>query len=363
MEMKMKANSSRENNFNIIRFIAAVMVIYGHMYHLIGSLPKNYFGMAVSSIGVKVFFLISGYLIMQSYVRDSSLLRYAIRRFFRIVPGLIGVVIFSVFIVGPIFTTLPLGDYFRDPLIKLYLKNIVFFINYNLPGVFADNIYPNAVNGSLWSLPVEVFMYIMLPIIFIIFRKLSKKPIIFSFAIIAEGINLGRQIFFPDLRIVIYGSNIIDALALIPYFFVGMLFCFDEIKRFLNFQLAAALLIIGMMLDVSTVKGELLLFFVLPYFVFSFAFVDKPLFKNCFSKNDYSYGMYLYGFVIQQILVNKLAHLGLSLNIFMVISTIVTMIFAMLSWHLIEKPFQKIGKQLLKNKYITKLPKNEIQKM
>lgn len=357
------SDNSRENNFNIIRFIAAVMVIYGHMYHLIGSYPKNYFGMAVSSIGVKVFFLISGYLIMQSYIRDSNLLRYCIRRFFRIVPGLIGVVLFSVFIVGPIFTTLPLENYFSDPLIKVYLKNIVFYINYNLPGVFVDNIYPNAINGSLWSLPVEVFMYIMLPAIFIIFRKVSKKPVVFILAIISECVNLGRQIFFPDLRIVIYGSNIVDALALIPYFFVGMLFCFDGIKRYLNFQLATALLIIGMMLDISTVKGELLLFFVLPYFIFSFAFVENPLFKKCFSKNDYSYGMYLYGFVIQQILVNKLAYLGLSLNVFMLISTTVTMIFAILSWHLIEKPCQKIGKRLLHNVYIARLQSQEILKL
>ena len=269
----------------------------------------------------------------------------------------------SVFIVGPIFTTLPLENYFSDPLIKVYLKNIVFYINYNLPGVFVDNIYPNAINGSLWSLPVEVFMYIMLPAIFIIFRKVSKKPVVFILAIISECVNLGRQIFFPDLRIVIYGSNIVDALALIPYFFVGMLFCFDGIKRYLNFQLATALLIIGMMLDISTVKGELLLFFVLPYFIFSFAFVENPLFKKCFSKNDYSYGMYLYGFVIQQILVNKLAYLGLSLNVFMLISTTVTMIFAILSWHLIEKPCQKIGKRLLHNVYIARLQSQEILKL
>ena len=90
----MNQNNSRENNFNIIRFVAAIMVIYGHMYYLIGSNPKCYYGMPVSSIGVKIFFLISGYLIMQSYLRDANILRYAIRRFFRIVPGLIGVVLF-----------------------------------------------------------------------------------------------------------------------------------------------------------------------------------------------------------------------------------------------------------------------------
>lgn len=359
----MKQNNSRENNFNIIRFVAAIMVIYGHMYYLIGSNPKSYFGMPVSSIGVKIFFLISGYLIMQSYIRDTNILRYAIRRFFRIVPGLIGVVLFSILIVGPLFTTLPLGDYFRDPLTKIYLRNILFFINYNLPGVFAENIYPNAVNGSLWSLPVEVFMYIMLPFIISIFRKLPKKPVILCLAIIMEGINIGRQVFFSDLRVVIYGSNVIDALALIPYFFVGMLFCFDEMKRYLNFQLATALMLVGMMLDVSGKKGELVLFFILPYFIFSFAFAENPYFKKCFSKNDYSYGLYLYGFVIQQVLVNKLAYLGLSLNIFMILSTVVTMFFAVLSWHLIEKPCQKLGKRLLNNKYIFNLKSKDIPKI
>lgn len=359
----MNQNNSRENNFNIIRFVAAIMVIYGHMYYLIGSNPKCYYGMPVSSIGVKIFFLISGYLIMQSYLRDANILRYAIRRFFRIVPGLIGVVLFSILIVGPLFTTLPLRDYFRDPMTKTYLRNILFFINYNLPGVFGNNIYPNAVNGSLWSLPVEVFMYIMLPLTLFVFNKLPKKPVVFCLAIVAECVNIGRQLFFPELRVVIYGSNIIDALALIPYFFVGMFFSFDELKKYLNLQLATALFVVGMMLDVSGKKGELLLFFVLPYFIFSFAFVEKPLFKKCFSKNDYSYGMYLYGFVIQQILVNKLAYLGLSLNVFMLISTVVTMFFAMLSWHLIEKPCQRLGKKVLHSERIAKLKNKEISKI
>lgn len=360
MQSEKIVGNTRENNFNIIRFVAAVMVVYGHMYHLIGSYPKPILGTAVSSIGVKIFFLISGYLILQSYLRDSNLVRYGIKRFFRIIPGLAGVVLFSIFIVGPLFTSLPLRDYFMDPSLKTYARNILLFINYNLPGVFAENIYPNAVNGSLWSLPVEVFMYLMVPIVFFVFSKFNKKKTIIFCAIFCEIVNIARQIFYPELRVVIYGSNVIDALALIPYFFVGMMFNFAEIKKYLNLQLATGIMIIGMMLDVNAIKGELILFFVLPYFIFSFVFVENPVFKKCFAKNDYSYGMYLYGFVVQQMLVNKLAYLGFSLNVFMVISTIATLVFAMLSWHLIEKPCQKIGKRLLKTSYVSKLKCREI---
>lgn len=360
MQKSININSDRENNFNIIRFAAAIMVIYGHMYHIIGSVPKTFLGTAVSSIGVKIFFLISGYLIMKSYIRDSNLVRYFVRRFFRIIPGLIGVVLFSVLIVGPLFTSLDLQDYFHDSLITVYLKNIFLFITYNLPGVFTENIYPNAVNGSLWSLPVEVFMYIVLPIIFILFSKVKKLPLVITLAIFAESVSIFRQIMFPGLRIVVYGSNLVDWLALIPYFFVGMIYGFEEIKKHLNLQLGTALMLTALMLDVSSIKGEVILFFVLPYFIFSFAFADMPYFKNCFSKNDYSYGMYLYGFVVQQMLVNKLAYLGLSLNVFMVISTVCTLILAMISWHLIEKPCQLLGKKILKNPKIMQLTKREV---
>lgn len=152
---------SRNNNFNIIRFVAAMMVVLGHMCHLVAVEVNQLLGQAVSTIGVKIFFLISGYLIAQSFLNDSNIVRYCIRRFFRIIPGLAGVVLFAVFIIGPVFTILPIKDYFSHGTTWAYLKNIGLYIQYFLPGVFEANPYPDAINGSLWTLPVEVILMIL----------------------------------------------------------------------------------------------------------------------------------------------------------------------------------------------------------
>ena len=351
---------NRNNNFNILRFVASMMVVLGHMSHLIGVEVNIFLGQAVSTIAVKIFFLISGYLIANSFINDSNIIRYAIRRFFRIIPGLIGVVFFALFIVGPIFTTLSIKEYFTSSITWSYLKNIVLYIQYFLPGVFESNPYPNAINGSLWTLPVEVMMYFFVPILFLVFRKLNRIKVVAVLAIITELLCLFFGYIKPGSYFVIYGTDIISSLSIIPYFFVGIIFTSKKIRKYLNLQLATGLICILEMVNISSLKAEIALFIVLPYFVLSFAFTENPLFVKCFSKNDFSYGIYLYGFVIQQVIVEVLFDYQLSLNIYFIICGVVSILFGMLSWYLIEKPAQSIAKKILKSEKIRNLKKYAI---
>ncbi len=350
----------RNNNFNIIRFVAAMMVVLGHMCHLVAVEVNQLLGQAVSTIGVKIFFLISGYLIAQSFLNDSNIVRYCIRRFFRIIPGLAGVVLFAVFIIGPVFTILPIKDYFSHGTTWAYLKNIGLYIQYFLPGVFEANPYPDAINGSLWTLPVEVMMYIALPIVFMMFSKKDKIVVATILAIVLESANVGIAKWLPDARLVIYGTDMVSALTIIPYFFVGIIFISPKLKKYLNLQLAIGVFCIAEMMNFSSIKSEIVVFFVLPYFVFSLAFVEKPKFVKCFSKNDYSYGLYLYGFLIQQVIVKLLWDYQLSLNVYFIICAVITLIFGMLSWYLIERPSQRLAKKILKSDNIVKLKKFDI---
>lgn len=351
---------SRNNNFNIIRFVAAMMVVLGHMCHLVAVEVNQLLGQAVSTIGVKIFFLISGYLIAQSFLNDSNIVRYCIRRFFRIIPGLAGVVLFAVFIIGPVFTILPIKDYFSHGTTWAYLKNIGLYIQYFLPGVFEANPYPDAINGSLWTLPVEVMMYIALPIVFMMFSKKDKIVVATILAIVLESANVGIAKWLTDARLVIYGTDMVSALTIIPYFFVGIIFISPKLKKYLNLQLAIGVFCIAEMMNFSSIKSEIVVFFVLPYFVFSLAFVEKPKFVKCFSKNDYSYGLYLYGFLIQQVIVKLLWDYQLSLNVYFIICAVITLIFGMLSWYLIERPSQRLAKKILKSDNIVKLKKFDI---
>lgn len=338
----------RKNNFNIIRFFASILVIYGHMAHLMGVNVPYLMGQGAQVIAVKIFFLISGYLIAKSYLRDNDIFRYIIRRCFRIFPGLIGVVLFSVFIVGPFFTEFSSKEYFSNPGTWKYLQNIILYVNYSLPGVFKNNIYPAAVNGSLWSLPVEFFMYLLLPLVLLVQKKRKKPYSIIVIIIILVIVNTIKSKFYQSHVTVIYGTNLFDALTLAPYFFIGVLFTYEEVKKYLNLQIASFLFFLACSISVGEIKNEYIILFILPYFVFSFSLEKNAIFASAFSKNDYSYGLYLYSFVVQQSLSGMFQQFSISLNWATFISTIVSFILAFLSWHLIEKPLQNLSKKIVK---------------
>lgn len=162
--MEGKTNS-RENNFNIIRFMAAIMVMAGHMAYIGGYSLPILWGQGIQSLGVKIFFLIGGYLISKSWLSDPNPLRYSIKRIFRIFPALVIYTVIAAYVVGPLLSDLPMREYYMNSQVSYYLKNILLYPVYGLPGVFSNNPYPNAVNGSLWTLPVEVSLYILVPCI------------------------------------------------------------------------------------------------------------------------------------------------------------------------------------------------------
>ena len=107
--------SPRTNNFNIIRVFAAFMVIYGHMGTIMGTSVFALLGCAVSTLGVKILFTVSGYLITKSFLSDSHFGRYMIRRSFRIYPALFVLILFSGLVAGPLLTTPPPAEYLRHP--------------------------------------------------------------------------------------------------------------------------------------------------------------------------------------------------------------------------------------------------------
>lgn len=107
--MEGKTNS-RENNFNIIRFMAAIMVMAGHMAYIGGYSLPTLWGQGIQSLGVKIFFLIGGYLISKSWLSDPNPLRYSIKRIFRIFPALVIYTVIAAYVVGPLLSDLPMRN-------------------------------------------------------------------------------------------------------------------------------------------------------------------------------------------------------------------------------------------------------------
>lgn len=155
----------KTNNFDFIRIVAASMVLISHHFALTAQQEPSFFGIfSLGGLAVAIFFVISGYLVMTSWKRDPNLLRFALRRFLRIWPALICVVVFTAYVLGPIVTELPVKEYLRHGATSDYLRTLYMQIYYVLPGVFEHNPYARGVNGSLWTIPYEVRCYIVLGI-------------------------------------------------------------------------------------------------------------------------------------------------------------------------------------------------------
>lgn len=354
----MIVTNSRQNNFSILRFLAAVMVLAGHMSYLSGNIVPTFLGDQVQIWGVRIFFLIGGYLVSKSWMSDPSIKHYAVKRFMRIWPPLFIFVIIAAFFVGPALSTLSWEMYYKTFFLGgcAYLKNLFFYIIYSLPGVFENNIYPNAVNGSLWTLPAEVLMYVLIPIFFWLsgYKKSKKNntlTVVFIFALtlwicIAQ---IAVQTFSPTSRWVIYATDWAQVLAGMPFYFIGIFFsCFD-IKKYLNLQIAIILILAYSCFIFTPIFRSITIYLIFPYLIFSFALIDSPSFSNFGKRYDLSYGMYLYGFFMQQIVMFFVSKYSLNIDLFilLIICILLTIIVSFASCVFIELPTQKLCKKLI----------------
>ncbi|MEO5873728.1 MAG: acyltransferase, partial [Streptosporangiaceae bacterium] len=158
--------SRQDNAFDLLRLVGAVGVVAQHSWVLAGSGdPMGPFKGV--SLMVDAFFAASGYLITSSWLADPSARRFGLRRALRIYPAYAVVIVLAALVVGPLATDLSPGAYFGNPLTWEYLgKNLLILpMTYDLPGVFTGNPLPLVVNGSLWSLRLEMICYVLVALL------------------------------------------------------------------------------------------------------------------------------------------------------------------------------------------------------
>jgi len=356
-----KYTISRDNNFNLVRFIAAFLVLYSHSFDLtlssIAAEPlKSTLGMSLGRIAVDIFFITSGFLITSSYFSRNNLIAFVWARILRIYPALIMAVIFCVFIIGLWFTTSNTWEYLLNTQThKFILKNTVLFfgIEYQLPGVFNDNPSKNTVNGSLWTLPFEVKMYVILPFILSIIVYVRKWIIFVTFknALFLIGL-LSIIIIITNHFQPIFGKQLF--FRLFYMFFIGAAFYVwrDRIRLSSGwFFIALSLLL------VSTINKDVYFVFYclfLPYLIFYVAYVPSGHVRKFNGIGDYSYGMYIYGWPVQQSMAAIIP--DISVNIMIAYSFIITLVLSIFSWHLIEKRFLSMkGSYIYIEKFLQKI--------
>ncbi len=346
----------KNNNFGAVRLIAALFVMAGHMHILAGKTVPVFYGMPVQEIGVSIFFVIGGYLISKSWIKSRDFAGYICRRCFRIFPALIFCVCTIVFLAGPAVTSLSWKEYFSDRLTWKYLMNSLLYINHSLPGVFLDNPYPAAVNGSLWSLPVEFMMYLFLPLWINTGRKMTARSGVFWAACTAAAV-LAACIFgagggIGETHLVIAGRELGQVLSpvvrVVPYEMAGSLIAVCGLEKYLNLQVSVLLLaVLAVLGPVPAFVSCLAAYCFLPYAVLAFALADRPYF-SAVNNRDLSYGIYLFSFPIQQILVQVFLYHGIALHVFalMVLSVLLSVAAGFLTERLVENPVQRLQKNM-----------------
>ncbi|WP_150464660.1 acyltransferase family protein [Francisella sp. XLW-1] len=324
------------NQLNFLRFFAAFLVLYGHGYVLYGLTPNTILS---HTLGLAMFFSISGYLISYSWDRDPSFKRYFARRSLRIFPALIIMLLITTLLLGPIVTTLPISEYFSSSITWYYILNNSFLhIQYYLPGVFENAHVKNAMNGSLWSLPVEFFCYILVAAIGFIFRK-KAKYLALLLLIITIILTLAWDHLFKS-QIVFYYTDVHSAVIVSCFFWMGATLHHFKLNKLFSFEgfVIGLLIIIFMYQFNNNILNEILKIIILPYLVLAFGFSNANK-LSIFNKADYSYGIYIYAFPIQQSIIYIFPNL--SFTMYMITSAFCTLAMSVFSWHCIEKHILK----------------------
>ena len=155
----------RDNNFNLIRMLAATAVLVSHAWPLVlgsGAIEplEALTGYPLGTMAVFVFFALSGFFISASFDRAGTITDFLAARGLRLFPGLFVSLIFVALIMAPFATSLSLSDYLANfNTWQFFLRNLTLAKpQYTLPGVFEANPYP-AVEGSIWTLVHEVMCY------------------------------------------------------------------------------------------------------------------------------------------------------------------------------------------------------------
>jgi peptidoglycan/LPS O-acetylase OafA/YrhL len=304
-----------------------VTVCYGEDYQ--ARFLRGPFGPPVLMV-LPIFFALSGFLIAGSMLRIRSTTVFLIHRALRIVPALCCEILLSAFVLGPLFTRLPLNRYFSNPQFADYFWNIVGRIRYVLPGVFGSNPYPDIVNGQLWTVPFEGKCYLLIAALMVLGLATGRRTMLVMFVTGMGALTvLQAHGFFPRRSF-----DVVDGGVLVLCFLGGITaYLWRDWIRISVPAFVVALVFSSIILSTRTLVAFSPLFLVYITVFLGMMPIPKP---PLLTRGDYSYGMYLYGFPFQQGVVNfaSWGHIPVW-NI--ALSVPLTICFAVISWELIEK--------------------------
>jgi peptidoglycan/LPS O-acetylase OafA/YrhL len=333
------ATGGYQNNFGFIRLLLAILVVQQHAcFVLDGHLQREPMvraglGYGLGTLGVFGFFSLSGYLITQSWARSPKLGRFIRNRVLRIYPGFLVAAVISVFVVGRIGSG---PHYYEQFSVARVMKCLATLTIPEVEESFPGTAVQGVLNGSLWSIPAEFSCYVMVALAGLT-HALSRRRLIlgiFLLGLIVPPETIIR--FFSSWLRNPYFNLLSQFLRMAPVFLCGV--CAYLFRDRIHYTPkatigASVLLLLALKLDVASRPALIVLG---SYLLFGIAFARLPRLWNIGSGVDLSYGIYLYHWPVQLMIVWYWRELS-PLLLFL-LSLAGAAILAVGSWFLVEKP-------------------------
>lgn len=331
-----------DNNYTLIRLVLASSVIYyhafgltfdqGHADHLTNVL---YPITTVGGLAVQCFFFLSGLFVALSYHRDRSTVGFVIKRSLRIWPGLFVCIALTATVAAIASRGSEAWRVFVLPEFHEYIRNnAVLHLTWNIPGVF-DALRSQTLNGPIHTLPLEVKMYAVLAVLGAIGLIRSRVLLGIASALLMIVVMKWPTLFTEPFDVVGYGQ------APIAMFFAGVVaFCVARHLRIAAWQ-GLPLVLLFAMTDGSP---HTITFYLLVGWLMLWIGQWRWLARGFRPKQDPSYGIYIYGWPCQQLVL--MAQPDMNPYLMMTLALALAWCCAMLSWRFIEQPAIDLGRSL-----------------
>ncbi|MBX9676196.1 MAG: acyltransferase [Methylotenera sp.] len=335
---------NKNNNFGFLRLLLASLVIVAHSAEILDQnrsreILSNIFGtITFGELAIDGFFLISGYLILKSFLSSSTLKSYLMKRVLRIYPGFIAASLFCIFVLIPLS-----GEFYlvvnTSP--QDLLSAVVRMLTLDTPQV--KNTQYATLNGAMWSIWLEFVCYLCIPIVYL--TNFNKPKTYFMLALMMMIVFLLTQITDKNIWLPYVRLDLHHTSRLMFGFLVGGLFYLlrDKIVWSQQRTVVCVLLLLISLNFKHTAEIGLMTFGA--YLLFNFALNYKNKFLNSIgAKVDVSYGVYLYAWPVQVYVIKFYPQVNL--YVLMLVTLIAASVLGYVSWTFIERPFMQLKGKL-----------------
>ena len=313
-------------------------MLYSHSYALTahGEPFADVSGWTFGEIGVVMFFAMSGFLIAKSWSEQPHPGPFAVKRGLRLLPALVVAVSVTSSWSARSSPSCRSAATSPDPTTWVYFVRCSFLITFfgKLPGVFVTNPYPDAVNGSLWTLPVEACCYAMAAVLGML-GLLRRSSVLLAFAVLLVLCVTPLS----SLSIAPAGGTTSGNLPLV--IMLGATFVLGNLAYSLRARLHLSWTIVAVLMALWIVTwgggwARATGIVAIAFAVLVFAFRTPAWLRRLTAPGDVSYGIYVYAFPVQQ----SVAAIWGAIDplLMMAIAFPVTYGLAFVSWRLVERP-------------------------